>query len=107
MERDAAGKHLAHHRDDVIGLEGHAQSRVAHATARGIGHFAVLQVIARSRKQIVIANVVVVHVADDHGFNLRRIDTNRLETFVGGLDQFALAFLGHYRVEAGVEHDGA
>ena len=47
VKGDPVGKDLAHHRDDVLNLERHAKRRVAHAAARGIGHLAVLQVIAR------------------------------------------------------------
>ena len=79
VEFDAAGEHLAHHRDDVVLLEGVAQLRVAHAAAGRIVHLAVLQVIARAREQIVVAAVVVVHVADDHGLDLVRIDADRRE----------------------------
>ncbi len=67
VEGDAAGKDLAHHRDHVVDLERQAQRRVAHAAPGGVGHLAILQVIARAGKQIVVADVIVVHVADDDG----------------------------------------
>ena len=107
VEGDATGEHLAHHRDHIVGLERHAQRQVAHAAARGVGHLAVLQVIARAGKQIIVADVIVVHVADDDGRDLIRIDADLLQAFAHRLDQLALALLAHGRVKAGVENDRA
>src|SRR5262249_15257540 len=107
VEVDAAGKDLAHHRDHVVDLERHAQRRVAHAAPRGIGHLAILQVVARAGKQVVVANVIVMHVADDDGPYLRGVDADRFQSLADWLDHFALALLAHGRVEAGIEDDGA
>src|SRR5262245_23227166 len=107
MEVDAAGKDLAHHRHHVVDLERHAQRRVAHAAPRGIGHLAVLQVVARAGKQVVVANVIVMHVADDDGPYLRGVDADRFQSLADRLDHFALALLAHGRVEPGIEDDGA
>ena len=107
VEGDAAGKHLAHHRDYVVDLERQAQRRVAHAAPGGVGHLAILQMIARAGKQIVVADVIVVHVADDDGRYLCGVDADRFQSFADRLDHFALTLLAHGRVEAGIEDDGA
>ena len=65
VEDDAAVEHLAHHGDDVLLLERPLEVGVAHAAPGGVGHLGVLQMIARARKQIVVAGVVVMQVADD------------------------------------------
>ena len=107
MKGNAAGKDLAHHRDHVVDLERQAQRRVAHAAPGRIGHLAILQMIMRTGKQIVVAHVIVMHVADDNGSYLRGIDADRFQSFVDRLDHFALTLLAHGRVEAGIEDDGA
>ena len=61
----APGEHLAHHGDDVVDFERQLQRRMAHAAAGSIGHLDVLQVIVRPREKIVIADMVVMQVADD------------------------------------------
>src|SRR5262245_47276659 len=107
VKRNAAGKDLTHHCDHVIDLERHAQRRVAHAAACRISHLAVLQMIAGAGKQIVVADVIVVHVADDDGLDLRRIDADRFQAVANRLGHLALALLTHGRVEAGIEDDRA
>ena len=57
--------HTANEGHDVLDIIGRAQGRVAHAAAGRIGHLLVLQVIARPRKHLVVAAVVVVQVRDD------------------------------------------
>src|SRR5262245_13151323 len=105
VEGDAAGEDLAHHCHHVIGLERHPQRCVAHAASGGVGHLAILQVIARARKQVVVADVIVMHMADDHGLDRGGIDADRLQSVADRLDQLALALLAHRGVEAGVEDD--
>ncbi len=104
---DAAGKYLADHRDHVVHLERQTQRRVTHQAAGGIGHLAILQVIASARKKIIVADVVVMHVADDDGLHAAGIHAERLQSFPDRLDHFALAPRSHRGVEAGVENDGA
>ena len=79
VKGDASVKHFAHHRHHVVDLERQPQRHVAHAAARCICHLAILQVIARPRKQIVVADVIVMHVADDDRLHLRRLDADCLQ----------------------------
>ena len=102
----AAGEHFAHHRNDVLNLERRTHCLVAHAAAGGVGHLAVLQVIARLRKQIVIAAMVVMQVTDDDAL-YRLSDTERCEPIAHRLDHLALTFLAHRLVEASVDNNCA
>ena len=105
VKGDASVKHFAHHRHHVIDLERQPQRHVAHAAARCICHLAILQVIARPRKQIVVADMIVMHVADDDRLHLRWLDADRFQPFPYRLDHLALAFSAHRRIEAGVDND--
>ena len=118
VERRVPG--LSDQRDDAAALELQVSVEVAagrrraarevaardHAR-RAVLHLAILQMIMRTGKQIVVAHVIVVHVADDNGSYLRGIDADRFQSFVDRLDHFALTLLAHGRVEAGIEDDGA
>ena len=107
VERATARKDLAHHGNDVLDLERQPQRPMAHAASGGVGHFAVLQVIARLRKQIVVAAMVVMQVADDDVLDAVGRDAKRSEPLAHRLDHLALALLAHRLVEAGIDHDGA
>jgi hypothetical protein len=107
VKHGAARENLAHHRHHIFDLERRAQRLVAHAAAGSVSHFAVLQMIARLRKQIVIAAMVVMHVADDDGFDGFGGDAERLQTVAHRLDHFTLAFFAHRLVETGVDYDHA
>ena len=80
---------------------------MAHAAPGGVGHFAVLQMIPRLRKQIVIAAMVVMQMADDDVLDRLRRDAERRKPVTHRLDHLALAFLAHRLVEAGIDDDGA
>src|SRR5580704_5844898 len=107
VKRAAARKDLAHHGDDVLDFERQPQRPMAHAAAGGIGHFAVLQMIAGLGKQIVVAAMVVMQVADDDVLDAVGRDAKRREPLAYRLDHLALALLAHRLVEAGIDHDGA
>jgi len=77
VECAAAGEQLAHHGDHILDLERQPQRAVAHAAPGGIGHLAVLQVIARLREQVVVAAMVAVQVADDDVLDTLRRDAER------------------------------
>ena len=79
VEDHAAGEDLAHHRHHVFDLEGPADHLVTHAAPGGVRHLAVLQVVSRARKEVVVAGVVVVQVGDDDVLDLARIDADRLQ----------------------------
>ena len=79
---------------------------MAHAAAGAVLHLAVLHVIARARKQVVVAAVVEMHVADDDGLDALRIDAERAERLAHRLDDLALAAVADRLVEAGIDHDG-
>jgi len=80
--------------------------RMAHATTRAIFHLAILHVIPRVRKDIVIAGVIVMHVGQDDVFNLRKIDARGLEAVGGRPCQLTRAPRRHVGVETGIDHDG-
>ena len=107
VERAPAGENLAHHSNDVLDLERQAQRPMAHAASGGVGHFAVLQMIARLREQIVVAAMVVMQVADDDVFDAVGRDAERSEPLAHRLDHLALALFTHRLVEAGIDHDDA
>ena len=51
---------------------------MAHAAPGRIPHLDVLQMIARARKQLVVAGMVVVQVRDDDVLDRFRVDPDRL-----------------------------
>src|SRR5262249_40586877 len=65
VKLDAIGEYLAHHCQHVAFTERDAQHLVTHATTGGVGHFGILNVIARVRKQVVVAGVIPMHVGGD------------------------------------------
>ena len=79
MKFDPAGEHLAHHGDHVVDFEREPQRRMAHAAPGRITHLDVLQMIARARKQLVVAGMVVVQVRDDDVLDRLRVDPDRLQ----------------------------
>ena len=107
MEADPVAEHALDHRGHVGDLERAADVAVAHAAAGAERHLAVLKVERRVREQIVVAGVVVMHVADDDVLDPVRIDADRLETVARRKQEVAPAFFRHRRVEAGVEDQGA
>ena len=72
-----------------------------------VRHLGVLQMIAGARKQVVVADVVVMQMADDDVLDLVGVDADRLEPLADRLEQGAAALLGHGGVEAGVDDEGA
>ena len=107
MESCVAGEHLAHHRDDIVGLERQAQSRMAHAAPGRVSHLAILQMVAGLRKQLVIAAMVVVEVSDNHIRDRLRRDAERGETVAHRPDDLALPAAADRFVEAGIDDDRA
>ena len=61
----------------------------------------------RLRKQIVIAAMVVMQMADDDVLDAVRRDAERGQSVAHRLDHFALALLAHRLVEAGIDDDRA
>ena len=80
---------------------------MAHAAPGAERHFAVLNVERRVREQIVVAGMVVMHVADDDILDPVRIDADRLEAVARRKQEIATALFRHRRVEAGVEDQRA
>ena len=106
VERDAAGKDLAHHGDDIIDLERFAHVWVAHAAAGDVLHFKRLQMVAGLR-------------ATDRGFrhdhsadgsrsrsDLVGSNVDRLEPLGDRIEHFALALLSRRRIETGIDDEG-
>ena len=80
---------------------------MAHVAAGGIGHLAVLEVEGRARKDLEVADVVVVQMGDDHVLDLAGIDPDRREAGLGIAQDRALAPRADRLAEAGVDHEGA
>ena len=97
----------AHHADHVLDVEAVAGLGVAHVLARGVGHLAFLQVEARLRKLVEVADVVVVHVREDHVAHVAGLDAQEGEAVDRAAQEGALALLGHLGREAGVDDVGA
>src|SRR5260221_6337507 len=70
----ATGKQLADHGLHIAHLIGRTHDGVAHCAAGAESHLVGLQVVTGARKQLVVARVIVVHVADEDIVHLRRID---------------------------------
>ena len=103
VEADAVAEHAPDHRGHVFRLERAADVAVAHAAPGAERHLAVLNVKRRVREQIVVAGVVVMHVADDDILDPVRIDADRQEPVARRTQKLAPALFRHRRVEAGVE----
>ena len=103
VEPDAVAEHAPDHRGHVFRLERAADIAVAHAAPGAERHLAVLDVKRRVREQIVVAGVVVMHVADDDILDPVRIDADRQEPVARRTQKLAPALFRHCRVEAGVE----
>src|SRR3974390_1671588 len=66
MKRDTLAVDVAHHQCDVFNRKWMTQVPKAHATPRGIAHFAVLKVKSRIRKQVEVAGVADSHARPDN-----------------------------------------
>jgi len=107
VEGAAGGEDFAHRRHHVLDLEWQPQRLMAHAAPGGIGHFAILQVVARLREQLVIAAMVVMQMADDDSLDRLWRDAERNQPLAHRLDHLALAFSTHRLIKAGVDDDRA
>ena len=95
------------HRGHVGRLERAAHIAMAHAAAGAERHLAVLQVESGVREQVVVAGVVVMHVADHDVLDRVGIDADREEALARRPQEVAAALLRHRRVEPGVEDQRA
>ena len=104
VECDAAAVHLAHHAGDVLDVERHAQARVAHVAP-------VAYAISRSwrwkgaRENLEVADVVVVHVADDHVLDACGVDVERGQALARVADDLAVAPRSGLLGKARVDHE--
>ena len=80
---------------------------IAHVLAGGVGHLALLQVEARVRELVEVADVIVVHVGEDHVAHGAGIDAEQGQALGRAAQESALALLGHLGREAGIDHVGA
>jgi hypothetical protein len=107
VKGDAAIEHLSDQRDHIVHLERDALVRMAHAAPGTVRHLAILKVVPRPRKQVVVAGMVVMEVADDDVGDLFGIDVDRSQSFGNRFDDGATALGRHRMVEAGVHDKGA
>ena len=63
--------------------------------------------ITRLWKQVVVATMIVMQMADDDVLDALRRDAERGKPVAHRLDHLALPLLAHRLVEPGIEHDGA
>ncbi len=80
---------------------------MAHASARRVGHFGVLNVIARVGKKIVIAGVIPMHMRGDHVVDLVGRNAERPQAFADRVDNLARALLCSRFVEARIADESA
>jgi hypothetical protein len=99
MKFDAAVKDPAQHRAHVVEFERDPHMRVTHAAAGRKSHLGVLQMITRARKQRVIADMIVMHVAHDHVAHRIRIDAERFQSLAHRLYNLTVAGLRARLVE--------
>src|ERR1700744_2177292 len=78
---------------------------MAHAAARAVLHLGVLHVIARLRKESVIARMIKMHVRNDDVFDAIGIDPDNLQSFSHRTKQSALSLRSAGSVEAGIEDE--
>jgi hypothetical protein len=76
---------------------------MAHAAPGAERHLAVLQVECGVGEQIVVAGMVVMHVADDDVADLFGVDPDRHEAVARAAQELAPALFRHRRIEPGVE----
>src|SRR5262245_40644075 len=104
---DAIGKYLAHHCQHVTFAERDSQHLVAHASTGGVGHFGILNVIARVRKQVVVAGVIPVHVGGDDVIDLVGLQAACLYAIAHRVGDLPCAFLRSDLIEACVAYKDA
>ena len=66
-----------HHAAHIVGLEAPRQLPVLHVVAHGIVHLRLLQMELRQREPVEIADVVIVHMREDHVLDISRIDADQ------------------------------
>ena len=76
MKHQALGIEPAHHLQNVGFLVRMAQCIVQHVPPGGVSHLAILQMIPRLGEGFVIADMVVMHVADHDILDAHRIDAD-------------------------------
>src|SRR5262245_31348157 len=107
VEFDAASKHFAHHRHHIIRFERMPDLVVTHGAPGRVFHLPILEMVAGARKQVVVAAVVVMQVADDDGLDRCRIDTDRLEAIRHRFHSLPSAPCADRLVEAGINQNGS
>jgi hypothetical protein len=80
VELDSSGVHVPHHRHDFVDLIGVGEELRRHVPTGRVRELAVLQMKARPRKQIEIADVVVMQVREDHVLGGRGIHAEQAQT---------------------------
>src|SRR5687768_4689197 len=91
-----------HHANYVLRLERAAEALVAHVAPGGIAHLELLQVEAGARKQLEVADVVVVQVRDDHVLQAGGVDVQQAQPFGGAAQVIAAALQRHRLGKPGV-----
>src|SRR4029434_11035896 len=103
----AIGKYLAHHCQHIAFAERNSQHLVAHAATGGVGHFGILNVVARIRKQVVVAGVIPMHVGSDDVIDLVGLQAECLYAVAHRVSDLSRAFLRGSLIEACVAYKGA
>src|SRR5262245_42591241 len=104
---DAIGKYLAYHCQHVAFAERDSQHLVAHAATAGVGHFGILNVIARIRKQVVVAGVIPMHVGGDDVIDLVGLQAECLYAVAHRVGDLSRALLRSDLIEACVAYKSA
>ena len=107
VELDAAREIQPDDPDHVLDLERVREMRVSHMAAGRVVELRLLQVELRGRKPVIGADVVIMHVGQDHVLHRLRIDPDERQRPGRAAQMAAAARCGNLRGEAGVDHHRA
>ncbi len=105
VKRHATGGQARDHRRNIVLLERLAQPRMAHDAPRAVGHLAILDVVGRIGKEVVVAGVIVVHVGDDDVLDPIRLDPDCPQSLGRRIDHLTPALCRGFAAKAGVDHE--
>jgi hypothetical protein len=104
MEANAPREYPAQHDNHVIDVESGPQHALAHMAPGGEIHLPVLNMECGISEEIVIARMIVVHMADDDVLDIRGFDPDRSQTLAGALQKFSVPPLRRRRIESCIDH---
>ena len=107
IELDALRKVQPHDADHVLDLEGAGEVRVAHVAAGRVVQFDLLQMELRRREAVIGADMVVMHMGQDHVLDRRGVDADQRQRLRRAAQMPAPARRGDLGGKAGIDDDRA